>query len=54
LLRHFRDRHAALRFEDSQREREKIVDEINEFEAAVQRPRSGSAKGGIARVLPER
>jgi hypothetical protein len=36
MLSHFRDRYAALRFEDNQREREKIVQELNEFEAAVQ------------------
>jgi len=35
MLGHFRDRDAALRFEDSQKEREKIVQELNEFEAAV-------------------
>jgi zinc dependent phospholipase C len=37
LLRHFNDRDAALRFVDSRREREKIVQELNQFEAAVQR-----------------
>ena len=32
---HFRDRDAALRFEDNQKEREKIEKELNEFEAAM-------------------
>jgi hypothetical protein len=36
MFDHFRDRAAALRFEESPREREKIVQELNEFEAAVQ------------------
>ena len=44
MLGHFRDRNAALRFEDSQQEREKIVQELNEFESAARQQRSGTAK----------
>jgi Zinc dependent phospholipase C len=36
LLRHFRDRDAAIGFEDSQPKREKIVQELSEFEASAQ------------------
>ena len=36
MLDHFRDRNAALRFEDSQQKREKIVQDLNQFEPAVQ------------------
>ena len=35
MLGHFRDRDAAFRFEDNQEKREKIVEELNEFAAAV-------------------
>jgi len=35
MLGHFHDRDAALRFEDNQQKREKIVQELNEFETAV-------------------
>jgi hypothetical protein len=38
ILGHFRDRAAALRFEDSQQEREKTVQQLNELQTAVQRP----------------
>jgi hypothetical protein len=33
MLGHFHDRDAALRFEDNQQKREKIVEELNEFAA---------------------
>jgi hypothetical protein len=39
MLNHFRDRNAALSFEDSHRKREKILAELNDFESAVHRQR---------------
>ena len=36
MLGHFRDRDAALKFEESDEKREKILQELNQFEAAVQ------------------
>jgi hypothetical protein len=37
MLTHFRDRNAALSFEDSQSKRAKILDEVNELATATHR-----------------
>ena len=37
MLNHFRDRNAALSFEDSQSKRDKILDEVNQLASATHR-----------------
>ena len=37
MLNHFRDRNAALSFEDSQSKRDKILDEVNQLASAMHR-----------------